>query len=143
MNPRQAFVNLFAQAAGAAIVLLVLYFAETRFWPVVDNFKITEIQRTDRGVSLSGELVKRRPCEFVGMTIYGITTDGRRSLMHQFKTDIFGANVGVGFQDWGPVTVPTPALKFTQAEVLATHRCHPLWLQTTVYTTLDLSRVPG
>ena len=142
MKPAQAFVNFFAQAAGAALVLTVLYFAETRFWPVVTDFQVHKVERTESGISFSGDLVKGRPCEFVGLTVYGIKADGKRAIMNQFKTDIFGANVGTGAQSWGPVTVPGIDPTFHFAEVQATHRCHPLWLQTTTYIRFDLSKVP-
>lgn len=142
MSPKQAFVNLFAQATGAAIVLTGLYFMETRLFPVVDDFVVERIERTPAAITFQGRLDKQRLCEFVGMTVYGITPTGDRSLMYQFKKDIFGADVGVGRQSWGPVSVPSIPAHFAKAEVMATHRCHPLWLQSTVYTTFDLTRIP-
>lgn len=142
MKPAQAFVNFFAQAAGAALVLTALYFAETRFWPVVQDFEITRIEKSERGFVFYGELNKARPCEFVGMTVYGITPDGKRGAIVQFRNDLFGANVGSGQQSWGPVVVPVIDTRYRWADIQATHRCHPLWLQTTNYATLDLSRIP-
>lgn len=143
MRPAQAFVNFFAQAAGAAIVMACIYFVENHFFPVVKDFEITKVERTPGGLTFYGSLVKARPCEFIGLTIYGVSGSGKRSIIHQFRTDVFGANVGLGPQEWGPVTLPAPSAKFEHSEVLATHRCHPLWLQTTIYTTFDMARAPA
>ena len=138
-------VNAVAPAFGLLVSLWLCWNIETRFFPVVEGFRVTEITRTADGYLTSGELTKSRNCEFLGLTLYAHTQDKPKLLVAQYKKDIFGSDVGVGHQTWGPwlVTLPPKVVGYEHLEILGTHRCHALWLQSTMYYQFDLRRLPN
>lgn len=137
-------VDAVAPAFGLLLSLWLIWNIETRFFPVVDKFAMTSITRQGDNYTAQGELNKARNCEFMGLTIYAIKPGGPKLLVAQYKKDIFGSDVGVGHQTWGPWTVqlPPPVTRYDHLELQGTHRCHALWLQTTEYFRLDLKDLP-
>lgn len=137
-------VNAIAPAFGMLVALWLIWNVETRFFPVVKDFKVTSLVKTDDGYVAVGELSKVRSCEFLGLTIYAHRNDVPKLLLAQYKTDIFGSNVGTGYQSWGPLTIHFPPAfgSYNHLEVQATHRCHALWLQTTEYTNIQIKDLP-
>lgn len=137
-------VNAVAPAFGLLVSLWLCWNIETRFFPVVTDFKVSQIISTADGHMAYGELHKARSCEFLGLTIYA-HSDGRpKLLLGQFKKDIFGSDVGTGHQTWGPWTMQfPPALgKYDHIQIQGTHRCHALWLQTTEYFSMPVKELP-
>lgn len=137
-------VNAIAPAFGLLLSLWLIWNVETRFFHVVDDFMVSSIVKTGQGYIAYGELTKERNCEFVGLTLYAVNGHAPKLLVAQYKKDIFGSDVGMGRQTWGPITVALPreAAGFQSIEVQGVHRCHALWLQTTEYTTIDIGRLP-
>lgn len=137
-------VNAVAPVFGFILSLWLIWNIETRFLPVVEDFTIKQLSVVPGGYMASGELNKSRNCEFVGLTLYAVNHGQPKVLFGQFKKDIFGADVGIGKQTWGPVTilVPPKVAEFEHLEIQGTHRCHALWLQTTEYFQLDLKGLP-
>lgn len=138
------FVNAVAPAFGMLLSLWLIWNIETRFFPVVDGFKVNSVVKTNAGYTAFGELNKARSCEFLGLTIYAHSNGQPKMLLAQFKKDIFGSDVGTGHQTWGPWTVnfPPQIAAYEHLEIQGTHRCHALWLQTTVYTRIPMKELP-
>lgn len=137
-------VNATAPVFGLFLSLWLIWNVETRFFPVVDHFTVQSITKSDAGYTAYGELTKSRSCEFLGLTLYAIKGHQPKFLVGQFKKDIFGSDVGTGYQTWGPWTMKLPAelALYDKLEIQGTHRCHGLWMQSTTYHVLDLSRLP-
>lgn len=137
-------VNAVAPVFGMLVTLWLIWNVETRFFPVVEDFKLNSVVRTEAGYTAFGELDKVRACEFLGLTLYAHSHGRPKLLLAQFKKDIFGSDVGVGHQTWGPWTVqfPPQIATYEHLEIQGTHRCHALWLQTTLYTSIPVKDLP-
>lgn len=136
----EKIAHMFLQCIGAALMFATIWFVETRFFPVVEDFKVEYVRKTDNGYVAGGTLNKARACEFIGLTLYG-TQDGKpKILLTQYKRDVFGAEVGQGHQTWGPWSVQFPPnlLEMDKLEIMGTHKCHAFWVQTTVYSKIDM-----
>lgn len=136
-------VNAVAPAFGLMLSLWLIWNIETRFFHVVEDFKITSIVKTDNGYTAMGELNKARSCEFLGLTLYAHRDGQPKMLLAQYKKDIFGSDVGTGRQTWGPWTVnfPSKVAEYEHLEIQGTHRCHALWLQTSEYANLPIKEL--
>lgn len=137
--------HVFLQLLGAAIMFATLWYVETTFFPVVKDFKVDYVTRNGNTFTAGGTLDKARACEFIGLTLYG-TKDGEpKMLLTQYKKDIFGSDVGQGRQTWGPWSVqfPSAMIEMDQLEIMASHKCHAFWMQTTIYTKLNMSMLRG
>jgi hypothetical protein len=132
-----ALLNRFAPALGVAIVVLLAAQLEERFMPVIEDFKVTRIERTDAGWRAWGTYRKQRVCELVSTNVvaYG---DGPAKLLLQVKP--FDAPVGL--IEWGPYDIPAAKVPFTRVQVISTHRCHPLWAQQAVYFEIRADQLP-
>lgn len=137
-------VNAVAPIFGLLVSLWIIWNVETRFFPVVQDFKVNSIVKSEAGYTAMGELKKSRSCEFLGLTIYAHRPGEPKMLLAQFKKDIFGSDVGTGHQSWGPWTVRFPAKvsEYEYLEIQGTHRCHALWLQTSEYINLPIKELP-
>lgn len=137
-------VNAVAPVFGFVVALWIIWNVETRFYPVVTDFHVSSIVKTDGGYTAYGELRKTRSCEFLGLTIYAHRENAPKLLVAQYKKDIFGSDVGTGHQTWGPWTANLPAAvsRFDHLEIQGTHRCHALWLQTTEYANMAIKELP-
>lgn len=137
-------VNAIAPAFGLLVALWLIWNVETRFFPVVTDFRVSSITKSEAGYTATGELKKSRSCEFLGLTIYAHRPDAPKLLLSQFKKDIFGSDVGTGHQTWGPWTFkfPEQVIEYEHLEIQGAHRCHALWLQTTEYTNIQIEELP-
>lgn len=137
-------VNGIAPVFGFLLSLWLIWNVETRFFPVVEDFKMTSVVATREGYLAAGELRKVRNCEFIGLTIYASKPGFPKMILSQSKKDIFGSDVGVGHQTWGPWFGPLPkaVANYDKLEIQGTHRCHALWLQTTEYFQMDVKDLP-
>lgn len=135
-----AFMPIF----GFLVTFWVIYNVETRFFPVVKDFHVDYVVKDpDGGFTAGGALLKARPCEFLGLTIYGVRGEEPKLIVGQYKKDIFGADVGHGFQSWGPwsMRLPGALMSMDKLQVMGTHRCHALWVQTSVYTEINIKEL--
>jgi hypothetical protein len=132
-----SLLNRFAPALGVAIVVLLAAQLEERFMPVIEDFKVTRIERTDGGWRAWGTYRKLRVCELVSSNVvaYG---DGPAKLLLQVKP--FDAPLGL--IEWGPYDIPAASTPFTRVQVISTHRCHPLWAQQAVYFEIRADQLP-
>ena len=131
------FLNRIAPAIGVALVIWLAYHVEQRFMPVITDFQVTRIERTDTGWRAWGAYNKRRVCELVSSNVvaYG---DGPAQLLLQVKP----FDAPVGHIEWGPFDIPRTDKQLTRVQVISTHRCHPLWATQAVYFDLDASKLP-
>lgn len=137
-------VNAVAPVFGFIVAIWIIWNVETRFYPVVEDFRVSSITKSEAGYTAYGELRKTRACEFLGLTIYAHRPGAPKMIAAQYKKDIFGSDVGTGHQTWGPWTAQLPAAvsEYEQLELQGTHRCHALWLQTTQYTEISIKELP-
>jgi len=132
--------HIFLQLVGAALMFAFVWFVETTYFPVVKDFKVDYINRVGNTYTAGGTLDKARACEFIGLTLYGTKGGEPKILLTQYKKDVFGSDVGQGKQTWGPWSVqfPSAMTEMDQLEIMASHKCHAFWIQTTIYTKIDM-----
>ena len=132
-----ALMNRIAPAIGFAIVVWTAYHIERHFMPVITDFQVTRIERTDAGWRAWGTYNKRRVCELISSNVvaYG---DGPAALLLQVKP--FDAPIGK--IEWGPFDIPRAGKPFTRVQVISTHRCHAFWNTQSVYFDIDASKLP-
>ena len=137
-------VSAVAPVFGFFLALWLIWNVETRFFPVVTDFRVSNIIHTAEGYMAYGELRKARSCEFLGLTIYAHSDGKPKLVVAQFKKDIFGSDVGTGHQSWGPWTavLPPAITKYEHLQVQGTHRCHALWMQTSEYISMPIKDLP-
>lgn len=137
-------VNTMAPIFGMFVSLWLIWNVEMRFFPVVTDFKVSQVISTADGYMAYGELRKARSCEFLGLTIYAHSEGEPKLLIGQFKKDIFGSDVGTGHQTWGPWTMafPPAVAQYDHIQLQGTHRCHALWMQTTEYFSMSTKDLP-
>lgn len=129
----------------AAVITVCVFYAafifgpalETKFFPVVTNFKIIKETVSDDRVEISVEFEKKRDCAYLGTAWYR----GHRTKIFEqvrFATQPVSGRVSpswpVGKQSSGPWTV------FLSKEDLASnsfaefyHQCHLLWITRTEF----------
>ena len=131
-------------------MLFVLWSIETRWFPVITDFKIHRLELVADAYVMEGSFRKHRPCEMLVTNVLAVPRQplAPSHLVHQLKTDVIGGNAPTGLTTWGPLSVPFPAKvfehidKIDRVEVRGTHRCHPLWNIETVYASLDPKELP-
>lgn len=140
----QWLMHLFAPFFGLMLGLLVTYWVECTFLPVVTDFKITALQPTATGWAVSGSYNKRRACELITTNIVSINQSNPSEpgrLLHQIHPTEIGSNLPVGAVYWGPYQIPAPPDwgSATHVQAVSVHKCHALWTQETLYATLPVS----
>jgi hypothetical protein len=134
INLALSFMDKVAFSLGAVLTLWAIWAADTTWFPVVTDFKITSFVKGGQDMYyVGGTLEKKRSCELLALSVYKVSgTD--RSVLHQFHKEIFGTDVGVGPIAWGPLPLKFQDVKPTDIiEVKALHRCHAFWLHETEY----------
>jgi hypothetical protein len=124
---------------GLMLALAVCSMIEKTLFPIVTEFKMTQLQPTERGAIISGSLYKRRSCKLIATNVYGHNAKKEKTLLYTFTDTHELAQMGTGLQSWGPIAVHLDAA-LNAAEsisVQATHECHPLWQQETFYGKFD------
>lgn len=127
-------LNRFVPSLGSVLLCFgILASAKTIepiVFPVVKDFRVSEISYQSDKVVVSGTLNQMRGCTFVDMSAYAIYENAeipKEVLRHTFMDSNPRARA-VGFQAWGPWRVELPIMKSTsQVELTATYRCHSLW----------------
>lgn len=143
-----ALCRIFAPFFGIALGLLATYQIEMAAWPVVTNFAVTSIVKVPSAYQVTGSYTKARSCELISTSLLAFnaadaTQPGK--LLYQIKHQDPGANLPVGLVMWGPYTIQAPDSfgDATHIRVTSLHRCHPLWLHESHYTTVPIAGLPG
>lgn len=140
-----------AFALGLLVMGWVVYSVETRFLPVITDWKLDYIYRDNGNYVLGGTLEKTRPCELVATSVMAVPKQplAPRQLIYQIKpSEILGGNVPVGLTTWGPWTMAIPKALLTHRdqisflEVIGHHRCHLGWNQETLYGVVRMEELP-
>lgn len=128
----------FALQIWPFVLSLALLFAaqqlEDRFFPVVKDFKVLQIQQIGREITLSGYLKKVRNCEVLG--VVATVDDHGRPVQIQIATlnpmDVSTRVLPIGSNNWGPWRISLPqAAKGAEIVIRSLHSCHPAWATTT------------
>lgn len=118
----------------AALLLLTARLAEQVFMPVVKDFHLTSVQRTESHVIMRGYMRKVRDCRFVGVSAEGVTDNGNVDLPLKFLESNHSDNSTrpQGTQDWGPWRIVIPVAPSVSAiDLHSVHSCHLAWETTT------------
>lgn len=147
----QALVGWLTFLLYSLLTLWVLYSIETRFMPVIKNWRIDQVKREGDRYTVSGEMVKVRSCELVATSVLAVPNIpfAPRHLIYQLKPEeVLGGNMPMGHNTWGPWTIKIPKgfeenrSKISHLEVVGHHRCHSFWIQETSYGRIELAQLP-
>lgn len=98
---------------------------ETHFFPVVNETRIENLTKTERGVEFYVRFDKTRQCEFLGIAWYQGPL--RIGVAIEPDSNLFPKTRPEGDQFAGPWLVSNvDSLEGTKAFVY--HNCHPLWI---------------
>lgn len=123
-------LNVWPFVFGALLILGAVK-VEQHFFPVVQNFVATSVSREADGVIMSGQMVKERACDFIGVTV---KADTGAALSLKFMDDDSPSSFTrpTGSQEWGPWKIFVPvAPKVNSITLTAAHSCHPFWVTRT------------
>jgi hypothetical protein len=144
-------LHFFGYFTGLMLALFVLYHAETRFFPVIEEWSLDYITREGNVYTMGGQMQKTRACELLHTSVMAVPKLplAPKVLVYQVRpNEILGAGGPVGKFTWGPWEVKVPEklmgkLDWIEAvEVVGHHRCHMLWIQETVYGRVPVERLP-
>ncbi len=138
-------------AVGAMIMGFIAFQAETRWSPVITHWQINPIERVGSTYTLSGTMVKARPCTLLATSIMAVpkVQFAPRVTLYQIKPEeIDGGQLPTGAATWGPWTMNIPKAfidnrdKIAWIDVIGHHRCHGFWDQETYYGRVEMSQLP-
>ena len=131
-------------AFGATILATLATIApgiESKYRPVIENFRVESADRFDNIILIRGTMEKVRDCGYVELLAY-IRPDGD-AFWHPLAVDFGPARDTVQSrlpipQRWGPwaliLEVPTPA----QVKLAVRHECHGVYMTVTQLTTFEV-----
>lgn len=145
-------ISVFAPILSALAVLWMIYQTETRFFPVIDSWKLEYAERSGpQMVTVGGVFRKTRACELISTTVVAVPKlplIPKRTMFNIKPDEIIGGNAATGTTTWGPWEFKIPAVyqvhkdSIAYLEVVGHHRCHALWIQETVYGQILPSQLP-
>lgn len=111
--------------------------------PVIRDFLIHEVRRSNEAISVKGTMSKVRDCELLNVGAYALFASGAERVRVPVKfLDAYGDDLHTrapGTQGWGPWMLTIPMTPDAVAiQLYAVHRCHFAWAQTTHLATLPL-----
>ena len=131
------FMRLTLQITFAFIIFTYTIYAyravETEIHPVVEDFKVTSIERGGSTVTIEGVMIKDRACVFEGLLVYGSRSDNPAILLDFQFLDSDGyvqkiRSRSKGYQTWGPWVIYLPEqFKTGLINIYSTHSCWPFW----------------
>lgn len=99
---------------------------EGRFWPVTSPMSIVSIDPSGNGINVSYTVTKYRFCEIVG---YSASVSGVDTLVTPIIENWHFPMQGLGLSPQRALHLSVSSL--TGVEILAIHRCNPLYLTVT------------
>ncbi len=127
---------------GGMLLVALANFVEHKFFPVVRDFAVTDIQLHERTLRVSGYMRKVRDCQFAGISATGYAPGSHAyDLPMTFRDGATNDNATrqTGSQAWGPWAINIPVRPgMTEINLTAVHRCHPAWATTTNLITLPI-----
>ena len=128
--------------------LLGLRHFEVALFPIITDFRVTDVQVTPSSVIVSGAFNKRRPCHLVATTVEYEPADGHKIVLARIlpeESTASGVNIDRGKYLWWPFAFKRdPRLESLlksggTIRVIGEHQCHILWHQFTEYGAFDAS----
>ena len=81
-------VSLFP-ALMALLLLMFAHWTEQKFFPVVRDFTVLQMTRSEDKLQVGGLMRKDRPCKYIGVSAFAIYADGAADLI-SMRTPRFG-----------------------------------------------------
>lgn len=106
---------------------MLVHQIERRYFPVVKDFKVTSIERSEAGILIQGTMRKVRDCEFLQLTAYVDNTQPVKVIFRDANGDGQDRTREVGFQLWGPWEIASNT--HSHIDLYSRHKCHLLWQQ--------------
>lgn len=139
-----------AMVFGAAIAGSIIYFADTRLYPVIEHWTLQAAVREGDTLTISGHMYKGRACEHLSTYIVALPTNRlhpRKTIYRIDPNEITGGQMPTGHYEWGPWSMILPASALTgngwrSFEVIGLHRCHAFWTHQTVYGRVPVEMLP-
>lgn len=122
-------------------LITIISMLEYSFFPVLDDFTVSRIYRTENSIVLEGYMTKVRNCKFAGIVSTGTDWGGETSDVPIYFRDSknHSGSRPLGKQGYGPWILEVPvAGNLTTVTLDSIHRCHPAWSSTTRLTVLTL-----
>lgn len=129
-------IEAIAPIFGGLIVVWLLWNVETRYLPVVKDFKVTHAVYDSKGYTAIGTVNRLRSCEVINIAVIKVRDGKPTVLVESYPRDIFSADASLGENAWGPITLPVNRVQLEDDDVIKVvglHRCHALWLKQTEY----------
>ena len=114
---------------GAVTIGFVLRETDGRIYPVIHDFRVSEVNAQNGGVTISGTMDKRRECYFRELVAYARYDDEKFPIAGPIEFDAAPVvSRSAIAQAWGPWIVELGE-DYTDAEVslYTRHSCHSLW----------------
>ena len=139
-----------AMLTGALIVAAILYFVDTRMFPVIEHWTLQAAVREGDTLTISGHMYKGRACEHLSTYIVALPENRlhpRKTIYRIDPNEISGGQMPKGHYEWGPWSMDLPAAVLTGGqwrgfEVLGLHRCHAFWTHETIYGRVSVEMLP-
>lgn len=117
------------------LIIFGLYNGEHYFFPVIKDFQITHLERSDNKIVMSGYMRKVRECEYLNVIAH-IDKNGKtiRLPITFLSRELTQISRPIGRQLWGPwqLTIPIlPNNSNDRIEIDAYHHCHFAWVTET------------
>lgn len=114
---------------GAVTIGFVLRETDGRIYPVIQDFRVSEVANHDSGVTISGTMDKRRECYFRELVAYARYDDDEYPVAVPLEFDAAPVvSRSAIAQSWGPWVIELGE-DYRDAEVslYTRHSCHSLW----------------
>lgn len=124
----------------AGILFFASYFIERQFFPVVEQFSVTSVDRYGPNVIISGTLKKSRPCVLI-QDVQAYTSNGvllEIEFMDRNTGKVSRPAIQDANQPFGPWVIKGGAGE--SVNLYSLHRCHALWTHETKLVTIKDSK---
>ena len=99
---------------------------ESKLFPVISGFNITQITELDNGIEIRGMMNKKRSCKPNGMSVYVKTSTSTTNMPVDYMIEENAPeNRAAIHQSWGPWVIFIPE-KYDSADIklFTSHSCH-------------------
>lgn len=124
----------------AAIFFCLAYFVERMFFPIVENFNVSSIDKFGPHIVIAGTLNKVRACELV-QDIQAFNKNGERlevEFLDRNGDKISRPAIKNAAQQFGPWVIKNGSNE--SVSLYSLHKCHGLWTQETKLVTIEDSK---
>ena len=120
---RRAFTPSLGVVVMTLTVLLTAHHFETILYPVITEFKVSDVSSVNGALALSGTLTKRRRCKFKSLEAYSNSTK-----LLQYNLGATSDSLPLGKNQWGPwLFAGVPLADIKSIRLVANHNCSLPW----------------